>query len=138
MPISINRLVIALVAAPATLVAAVPLIGQTDNAAGWSVLAIGGHATKPGARIAFAADGAIFGTTGCNRFSGQVIAAPGMITFTTPLAVTRMACTGPSAEQETALLEALSGTIAVAYDPVADQMVLLPSDGATIRLGRTQ
>lgn len=105
---------------------------QTDDAGGWALVSVGGIAAQPGGRIAFSADGAVFGTTGCNRFSGQAIAAPGVLSFDKPLAVTRMACPEPRMEQETQVLEALKGTVAVAYDPVSDRMMLIPSSGAPV------
>lgn len=121
----------------ALLAATTPLAGEADTASGWALLAIGGVAVEPGASIAFSADGAVFGTTGCNRFSGQVVAAPGTLRFTGPLAATKMACPGPRMSQEALILEALSGAVAVAYDPVTDQMVLIPASGAaSLRFAR--
>ena len=105
---------------------------QTDDANGWALVSVGGIAAQPGGRIAFAADGAVFATSGCNRFNGQVVAAPGMVTFTTPLATTRMACPGTMGEQEELVLGALTGTVAVAFDPVADRMMLIPTNGAAV------
>ncbi len=39
--------------------------------------------------------------------------------------------------QETKLLEALQGTLAVAYDPIADRMTLIPDNGGPV-LGFTR
>lgn len=105
---------------------------QTDDANGWALISVAGIAAQPGGRIAFAADGAVFGSTGCNRFNGQVVAAPGVVTFTTALGVTKMACPDDRGAQEIRVLEALQGTVAVAYDPVTDRMMLIPSDGAAV------
>jgi len=112
--------------------AATPLLAQTGDAGGWALVSVGGVAAQPGGRIAFSTDGAVFGTTGCNRFSGQAVAAPGVLTIDKPLAVTKMACPGERMTQETGVLNALKGTVAVAYDPVADRMVLIPASGAPV------
>ncbi|OIP86542.1 MAG: hypothetical protein AUK37_03065 [Rhodobacterales bacterium CG2_30_65_12] len=122
------RLVLALTFA--ALASAVP--AQTETAAGWALSSVGGIAALPGGRIAFAADGAVFGTTGCNRFNGQAVAAPGVITFNSPFSATKMACAGDLMGQEMRVFEALSGTVAVAYDPVTDQMMLIPASGAPV------
>lgn len=111
---------------------AAPASAQTGGATGWTLVSVDGHAAEAGGRLAFSADGAIFGTTGCNRFQGTVVSAPGLITFNDPFAVTRMACPEGMAEQEEKVLEALKGTAAVAYDPVADRMQLIPGTGAPV------
>jgi heat shock protein HslJ len=112
-------------------------IAQSDNAAGWTLISVGGVAAVDGGRIAFSADGAVFGTTGCNRFNGQVVASPGLLNFNTRFAVTRMACDGPLGEQETSVFKALRGSVAVAFDPVADRMMMIPTNGAPV-LGFTR
>lgn len=112
-------------------------LAQTGNAAGWTLISVDGNAAADGGRIAFSADGAVFGTTGCNRFNGQVVAAPGVLNFNTRFAVTRMECSGPLGEQETKVFQALKGTVAVAFDPVADRMMLIPTNGAPV-LGFTR
>lgn len=110
----------------------VPAVAQNAGATGWTLIAVDGHAAEEGGRLAFSADGAIFGTTGCNRFQGTVSSAPGLVTFNAPFAVTRMACLDGMAEQEEKVLEALTGTVAVAYDPVSDLMSLIPESGAAV------
>lgn len=114
------------------LLAAQTSVAQTNDANGWALISVGGIAAEPGGRIAFAADGAVFGSTGCNRFNGQAVAAPGVLTFTTAMATTKMACPDPLATQELRVLDTLQGTVAVAYDPVADRMMLIPSSGAPV------
>ncbi len=106
---------------------------DTENAPTWRLLSVGGVEAVGDAFIGFGADGA-FGSTGCNRFSGGVEAVPGALTFSEAMAVTRMACPGPLGEQENAVLAALRGTVAVAYDPVAEQMELRPADDAPVLL----
>ncbi len=105
---------------------------QTAGATGWTLISVGGQAAEDGGRIAFSADGAVFGTTGCNRFNGNVVTAPGLVTFNEPLAVTRMACQEALADQEAKVLDALKGTSALAYDPVSDRMTLIPVSGAPV------
>ena len=105
---------------------------QTAGATGWTLISVDGRAAEDGGRIAFSADAAVFGTTGCNRFNGTVVAAPGLVTFNQPLAVTRMACDGAMADQEAKVLEALKGTSALAYDPVSDRMTMIPESGAAV------
>ncbi|MCB1357154.1 MAG: META domain-containing protein [Maritimibacter sp.] len=111
---------------------AAPAAAQNAGATGWTLISVDGHAAEEGGRLAFSADGAIFGTTGCNRFQGTVSSAPGLVTFNAPFAVTRMACIDTMAEQEEKVLEALTGTVAVAYDPVSDLMSLIPESGAAV------
>ena len=110
----------------------VPAAAQNAGATGWTLISVDGHVAEEGGRLAFSADGAIFGTTGCNRFQGTVSSAPGLVTFNAPFAVTRMACIDTMAEQEEKVLEALTGTVAVAYDPVSDLMSLIPESGAAV------
>ena len=109
-----------------------PALAQSSGATGWTLISVDGRAAEDGGRIAFSADGAMFGTTGCNRFNGTVVAAPGIVTFNEPFAVTRMACAGALEGQEAKVLAALKGTAAVAYDPVNDQMKLIPDSGAPV------
>lgn len=111
---------------------AAPVQAQTVGATGWTLVAVDGRAAEDGGRIAFSADAAVFGTTGCNRFQGTVRAAPGLVTFNYPFAVTRMACPGAMAEQEEKVLKALKGTAAVAYDPISDRMTVIPESGAAV------
>ena len=54
---------------------ALPALAQTGGATGWTLISVEGRAAEKGGRIAFSADGAIFGTTGCNRFKGTAAVA---------------------------------------------------------------
>lgn len=107
-----------------------PALAQTAKATGWTLVSVGGIAAEPGGRIAFSADGAVFGNTGCNRFNGTAVAAPGLVTFQLPMAITRMACDAALMDQEARVLAALKGTAAVAYDPVSDRMNVIPESDA--------
>lgn len=111
---------------------AAPALAQTGGATGWTLISVDGRAAEDGGRIAFSADAAVFGTTGCNRFNGTVVSAPGLVTFNAPFATTKMACEGALADQEARVFEALQGTAAVAYDPVSDMMTLIPESGAAV------
>jgi heat shock protein HslJ len=106
---------------------------DTSDAPTWHLLSVGGVGAVGDAFIGFGADGA-YGSTGCNRFSGGVEAVPGALTFSEAMAVTRMACPGALGEQENAVLAALRGTVAVAYDPVAELMELRPAEDAPVLL----
>ncbi|PIE08694.1 MAG: hypothetical protein CSA74_00910 [Rhodobacterales bacterium] len=116
---------------------ALPAVAETAGAAntaggtGWILVSVGGAAARPGGRIVFSADGTVFGTTGCNHFNGTAVSAPGTVVFKPPLATTMMLCPEPMDAQETRVLEALDGTVAVAYDPAHDQMTLIPGNGAS-------
>jgi len=95
--------------APAVVDVVMDRIEPAPGPAGdWRVAAIAGHEMIPGveAALAVAEDGALSGTTGCNRFKGRATVAgdafrPG------PLAATRMACPRPRAAQELAFLRAM-------------------------------
>lgn len=107
-----------------------PALAQNAVATGWTLVSVGGIAAEPGGRIAFSADGAVFGNTGCNRFNGTAVAAPGLVTFRLPMGVTRMACDEALMAQEARVLAALKGTAAVAYDPIGDRMTVIPESDA--------
>jgi heat shock protein HslJ len=110
----------------------VPLIGTS-----WAVVAIdgdpAGHPSRgvvgtPSLRLT--EDGAIAGTTGCNRFFGRYQLDGTTLTIG-PLATTRMACDGPAAAQEAALLRVLSDA-ALEATVAADTLHLSRADGASI------
>jgi len=111
---------------------ALPAFAQNPGAGGWTLISVGGIAAEPGGSIAFATDGSTFGSTGCNRFQITAVAALGVLTFSDIGATTKMACPGPLETQEEQVLSALSGTVAVAYDPVGERMMLIPQEGAPI------
>jgi len=109
-----------------------PAFAQNPGSGGWTLISVGGIAAEPGGSIAFSADGAVFGSTGCNRFQITAVSAPGVLTFSNIGATTKMACPGALDSQETEVLSALKGTVAVAYDPVGERMILIPQDGAPV------
>lgn len=97
----------------------------------WTLLSVGDIPAEGEAFIGFSEHG-VFGSTGCNRFSGGIESAPGSLMFSEAMAVTRMACHEPLNAQEQAVLSALRGTVAVAYDPVAEKMELRPEGEAPV------
>ncbi|WP_168733410.1 META domain-containing protein [Deinococcus sp. Arct2-2] len=87
------------------------------------------------ASFTFAPEGtgfALSGTAGCNRAVGRVTASASAVTFG-PLATTRMLCEAPRMAQETALLKALSGTLAAQF---SGSTVVLTGPAGTVTLSR--
>lgn len=78
--------------------------------------------------LTIADDGAVSGSTGCNRITGHatVSGSPAVIEFG-PLATTKMACPPDVAEIEQAVLRVLNGTVQTAVD--ADELKLSGTDG---------
>jgi len=77
----------------------------------WVVESVGGQSADSDrhARIAFAADGRVTGSGGCNRLMGRAEISAESITFGT-IATTRMACAPNVMNQERKLLDALAAT----------------------------
>lgn len=81
----------------------------------WRILSVDGvdvQGQRP-AELAFA-DGRMSGSAGCNRFNGTYSATDTTLTVG-PLAMTRMACIGPGAEQEAAFTAMLEGPVALRF-----------------------
>ncbi|WP_458315618.1 META domain-containing protein [Mycolicibacterium brisbanense] len=76
--------------------------------------------------LTIATDGAVTGSTGCNRFTGHAQINGSTIEFG-PLATTEMACVGEIGDVEHAVLRVLSNTVRSAID--ADQLRLTRDDG---------
>lgn len=76
--------------------------------------------------LTIADDGAVSGSTGCNRITGHATVSGSDIEFG-PLATTRMACPPEVAEVEQAVLRVLKGTVQTAID--ADELKLSGADG---------
>ena len=96
----------------------------------WRLVSVGGAPAEGEGEIGFGPDGAVFGSTGCNRFTGAGVFEGGALTIPGPMAGTRMACPEPLMVQETKVYEALSGTSALVYDPFSDSLTLTPASGA--------
>ncbi|MGV0911511.1 META domain-containing protein [Martelella sp. FOR1707] len=99
----------------------------------WSVDSLKGSALDEAAdRPAFSIseEGQIFGTTGCNRFTGAFsVNGEGGIAIG-PLATTRMACDDALMKQEQAVLEALDSSESFDFGP--DGALLLTSGAQTL------
>lgn len=92
----------------------------------WSIVSVDGADAVETATIRFDTDGAISGTTGCNRFTGTAEARDGQLIFSAPLATTRMACPGGALNaQEQRILALLSGTVTLQPDPFAGTLTLV-------------
>lgn len=101
----------------------------------WTIVAISDQAAE-GAEIAFDPDGHIFGSTGCNRFTGAAT-QDGTTLTVGPLATTNMACPDPLMAQEDAILRLLAVPLTVAIDLLRDQATLTSANGESLRLQRT-
>ncbi len=102
---------------------------------GWRITAINGQPALVGvnADINFA-DGRITGSAGCNRITGPFVQDRNRLTFGA-LAATRMACIGPSGEQEGRILAILRQPLNVAFGERMT-MTWTATDGSSISLRR--
>jgi heat shock protein HslJ len=101
------------------------IIGVADD----DRLIVGVEGDVRPATISFLADGAVAGSTGCNRFMGSGELAPGAVAFG-PLATTMMMCPDPAMVQERRILAALGS--AATWSIVDDVLRLADRDGATV------
>lgn len=106
--------VLVLIALAAIAVACAPI--GTDNAnrplvnTSWTVASVAGVATLPDARptMAFAQDGTISGSAGCNQYSGT-FRTDGDAIAIARVASTMMMCEGDRGQQEAVFLKGLNG-----------------------------
>mgnify|MGYP005851344305 CR=1 FL=1 len=83
--------------------------------------------------IRFAADGAVSGSGGCNRFMGSARFGPAEIALEGPLAGTQMFCGATGVmEQEAAVLDALGRVARHEFDPRTGGLRLLDADGVPL------
>lgn len=101
----------------------------------WAIVAVSGTATLNEPEILFEASGRVSGTSGCNRFGGEVTQAEGILTLG-PLASTRMACPGELGAQEQAIFALLGQPLGVDLDLASDRVTLTAPDGGTLALRR--
>ncbi|WP_169054082.1 META domain-containing protein [Nitratireductor sp. XY-223] len=102
----------------------------------WSLTALNGEAPVAEAFVAFAPDGAVSGSTGCNQFitsgsfDGRILLIDG------PVTMTKAACPSEAlASQEKAILAGLQGRIDQVFSPFSRELVLSnPDAGVTLRL----
>ena len=84
--------------------------------------------------IAVLADGAISGSTGCNRFQAGADVEPGGLVIDGPVATPRMACPGDALTfQEESIIGLLQERIGLTHDPFRLEMILARG-GASMRL----
>jgi putative lipoprotein len=95
-----------------------------------------GFAGPQAPTLDFAPDARVSGTGGCNRYFGTAGFTPGALRFG-KLGSTRMACPGPSMQDETRFFHALN---AVRAARVEDEALLLldESGGEVLRLTRAK
>lgn len=94
-------------------------------AAEWHVVSLNGAPVAGDATIGFDAGGAVWGSTGCNRFNARGAMSDGNLVVAEPIATTRAACPGEALDrQERILLEALRTPLAVRYELFSDRVSL--------------
>lgn len=117
------------------------MMEQMQNASAhpevWTVTELRGRLlvsdTKP--TMTFSVDGKIGGTTGCNRYFGQVEKTETDMVFGDAIGATRMACPPPYDSIERDFFDALPDV--VTYVVTGNQMALVNSAGVTVvRLSR--
>lgn len=99
---------------------------SAEPSGAWRIVRVGGAPALGAAEILFAPDGGIGGGTGCNRFRGRGRVVEGRLELEPTLAMTMMACHGPLAAQETAVLSALAEPMRLRYDPAYGELTLSP------------
>ncbi len=112
--------------------------GETEEPGfSWRLLSVGEEVAVGEGQIVFTPDGSVSGTTGCNSFQGSVLTGRGIIEFQQPMAMTRMACPDELQRREDAMLQTMSGSVRMTYDPLIDQLLLEPvGETPTLRFQR--
>ncbi|SIO47781.1 Heat shock protein HslJ [Rhodovulum sp. ES.010] len=110
-----------------------PAAAEADDPVPWRLVAVNGAPVEGKPEIGFARDGAISGSTGCNRFQARGRMEDGSLVVEDPVATTRMACSGAMDAQESRILSAMQGRIAVAFDPLTGRLGL-SNAGVTLTL----
>lgn len=100
-------------------------------AAEWRVLTVNARPAEGTAMFSFGAEGAISGSTGCNRFSATGRLTSGWLVIEGPVATTQMACPGTLSEQESRILSLFEDGLAVTFDPFDETLKLT---GRTVTL----
>jgi heat shock protein HslJ/uncharacterized lipoprotein NlpE involved in copper resistance len=132
-----KRTLLTVVAAVLIVVTALPSVAAmaasntdlTDTA--WTLTGLPGVALLPEPQVTMQfADGRVYGTDGCNRYSAPYTMDGERLRLTANMLTTMMACPEPVMKQAEAFGRALSGMQAVRID--AGHLVLLDADGATL------
>ncbi|WP_050927624.1 META domain-containing protein [Aestuariivita boseongensis] len=102
------------------------ILAVTPLSAGeWQITTLNGGAALQSPSVTFSADGALLGTTGCNRFSGHARTEDGQLFSAGPLATTRMACGGQElTAQDDTIISLFSGQLSIAFDPLTSTLTL--------------
>jgi hypothetical protein len=102
------------------------LAASAASAQTWMIETVSGQPVLGAAEITFGTDGALAGSTGCNRFTGTGRMEGGALVIEGPLATTRMACPGEGlSAQEAAVLGVLRDRVLVAFDPFTGRLDLV-------------
>lgn len=113
-----------------------PAAAIADEPTQWGVVSINGEPPVAQAFLAFAPDGSLSGSTGCNRFRMQGIFDAGAVRIDGPAMMTKVACPdGAIDRQEKTILAGLQGRIALEFDPFTQEITLDNAEaGVTMRL----
>ena len=120
----------ALSAAFAIALAPMPSFASSLDGAGWRPVSFGSSQPSPQQQIVFGADGRVYGSDGCNRFSGRYsVDANGKLTIdTASMMATKMGCRDLNVQTATkALMQALTDVRGYRVD--GDSLILLDSAG---------
>lgn len=112
-----------------------PIPGMADNlaGAGWRPVSLGSTAPASQQQIVFDANGRVYGSDGCNRFSGSYsVDENGKLTIDTgSMMATKMGCRDITVQTATkALMQAMTDVRSYRVD--GDRMVLLDASGNTL------
>ena len=101
----------------------------------WTLKTVNGTPAVGAAVVRFAPDGAISGSTGCNRFHTKGSFADGTLTLGTGVAMTRMACTNPAvAAQERSFTDLFQDSVAISFNPLTQELQLKRGDTTLVFL----
>lgn len=120
-----------------------PDAGQASSiVADWKMTEINGAPAISGssANLRFDADGTLGGNTSCNSYATSYTATETALAVNPAIAVTMMACDGPTSAQEQAFLDVLNAIAAdggsFEVDEPGSTLTLTSSDGAVIKATR--
>lgn len=116
-------------------IAFAPMPSSADGleGAGWRPVSLGSTAPSTQQQIVFDANGRVYGSDGCNRFSGSYsVDASGKLTIDTgSMMATKMGCRDLSVQTATkALMQAMTDVRSYRVD--GDRMLLLDASGNTL------
>ena len=107
------------------------LASTVVNAGEWRVDRINGAPSINAPTLEFQTDGRFNGSTGCNRFVGEVDFQDGALVVSKPVATTRMACPGDGLSlQEDRIIALFEGRVDITFDPLRDVLRLTKGETA--------